>query len=255
MEEEAEMTSIFETSKNGDMAAAFHELTELCQQKHSYKAALTYTKVTKAILRVPFQITIESAKSIGRQGDANKVKDIGQLTADKMLEFLQTGNMEMLRTGKIEMLRRNKRQLQNKLGRLIQERNEVALAVGVATMTSTIETKEAWSSVVAKSKNSDMVAALHELAMLHQKEGKYRAASNVRKATNAILRLQFQITTENAKSLGQPGGPNKVKDIGALTADKILEFLQTGTMIILEQKRTQRDLLVNSDRQWVRDGA
>ena len=49
----------------------------------------------------------------------------------------------------------------------------------------------------------------------------------------AIKDLGFEITEENAKSLGK-AGKNKVQNIGKGSADKMYEFLTTGTIEKLE---------------------
>lgn len=44
------------------------------------------------------------------------------------------------------------------------------------------------------------------------------------------------MTKDNAKAMGKKG-PMKVNNIGKSTADKMYEFLTTGTMAKLEEKR------------------
>jgi hypothetical protein len=95
----------------------------------------------------------------------------------------------------------------------------------------------ALESKVKNPKNSGIVAAFQELAELYFKEGNKNAGSTYAKATNAIKGLGLEITEENAKSLGKPG-KNKVDGIGAKTAEKLLEYVQTGgTIDKLEEKR------------------
>jgi DNA polymerase/3'-5' exonuclease PolX len=242
-------------NENGDIFAAFQQVTELCQEKHYSKAVWVYTKVTKAIYNIEFKITTENAKSLGTPGHQNKVGGIGPQSADKILEFLQTGKIEMLRTGKIRLLKRKRRQLAKKLDRLKAARNEVALAAepGIATVANNVEENEAGvKSRVGNSENIGIVAAFHELAVLYFKEGNANPGKAHIKATKAISSLAFTITTENAKSLGTPGHQNKVGDIGPQSADKMLEFLQTGKIKILEQKRKERNFPVYSKWEWVR---
>jgi DNA polymerase/3'-5' exonuclease PolX len=90
--------------------------------------------------------------------------------------------------------------------------------------------------VVANPKNAGIVAAFQELGEFYFKEGNKNAGGTYAKATNAIMGLKLEITEENAKSLGKPG-KNKVDGIGAKTAEKMLEYVQTGTMEKLEEKR------------------
>jgi hypothetical protein len=91
-------------------------------------------------------------------------------------------------------------------------------------------------SMVGNSKNGGVVAAFQELAELYFKEGNKNAGSSYTKAANAIKGLEFEITEENAKSLGK-AGKNKVANIGATSAAKMLEFVQNGTIEKLEEKR------------------
>ena len=52
---------------------------------------------------------------------------------------------------------------------------------------------------------------------------------------NAIKDLDYEVTAENAKGLGK--GKTKVNGIGKGSAEKIHEFLETGKMAKLEEKR------------------
>jgi hypothetical protein len=91
-------------------------------------------------------------------------------------------------------------------------------------------------STVANPKNAGLVAAFQELSQLYFKESNANAGASYTKAANAIKGIEFEITEENAKSLGKPG-KNKVDGIGAKSAEKMLEFVQNGTIDKLEEKR------------------
>jgi hypothetical protein len=91
-------------------------------------------------------------------------------------------------------------------------------------------------STVANPKNAGLVAAFQELSELYFKESNANAGGTYTKAANAIKGIEFEITEENAKSLGKPG-KNKVDGIGAKSAEKMLEFVQNGTIDKLEEKR------------------
>lgn len=107
----------------------------------------------------------------------------------------------------------------------------------VETKKAKAEKKEAAiESMVTCSKNSGLVAAFQELSELYFKEGNRNAGSSYTKATNAVKSLSFEVTEENAKKLGR-AGKSKVEGVGAKMAEKMLEFLQTGTMEKLEEKR------------------
>lgn len=51
----------------------------------------------------------------------------------------------------------------------------------------------------------------------------------------AIKGLDFEVTEDNAMSLSK--GKTKVACIGKASAEKMKEFLETGTMAKLEEKR------------------
>jgi hypothetical protein len=91
-------------------------------------------------------------------------------------------------------------------------------------------------STVANPKNAGLVAAFQELSQLYFKESNANAGASYTKAANAIKGIEFEITEENAKSLGK-AGKNKVDGIGAKSAEKMLEFVQNGTIDKLEEKR------------------
>jgi hypothetical protein len=91
-------------------------------------------------------------------------------------------------------------------------------------------------SMVANPKNGGLVAAFAELADLYFKEGNRNAGASYANATTAIKGLEIEVTEENAKSLGKPG-KNKIEGIGKGSADKMYEFVQTGTIEKLEEKR------------------
>ena len=55
------------------------------------------------------------------------------------------------------------------------------------------------------------------------------------KAITALLSLDYEITGDNAKGLGK--GKTKLPGIGKGSADKIHEFVTSGTIQKLEEKR------------------
>lgn len=85
--------------------------------------------------------------------------------------------------------------------------------------------------------NANIVAAFRELAELYAKTGNRNAASTYFRVTNALSELDFEITEENALGLGK--GKTKVENIGKATAEKMHEFVTTGTMQKLEDKRVE----------------
>ena len=65
--------------------------------------------------------------------------------------------------------------------------------------------------------------------------GNRQAAATYFKLISAIQELDFEITADNAMSLGK--GKTKVHGVGPASAEKMKEFCETGTMQKLEQKR------------------
>ncbi len=83
--------------------------------------------------------------------------------------------------------------------------------------------------------NAGVMQAFLELGNLYLKEGNANAAGAYKRAATAIMGLDFEITVDNAKSLCK--GKTKVANIGKGSADKMYEFLTTGTIEKLEEKR------------------
>mmetsp|Transcript_5146 Transcript_5146/g.7854 ORF Transcript_5146/g.7854 Transcript_5146/m.7854 type:complete len:469 (-) Transcript_5146:853-2259(-) len=83
--------------------------------------------------------------------------------------------------------------------------------------------------------NAAVLQAFQELSELYFKAGNANAGVSSKKVAAAIQALDFEITVDNVMGLSK--GPNKVKNIGKSSADKIKEFLSTGTMQKLEEKR------------------
>ena len=57
-----------------------------------------------------------------------------------------------------------------------------------------------------------------------------------KKVVSALLGLTFAVTMENAKGLSKKGN-NKVPNIGKSSSEKIYEFVTTGKINKLEEKR------------------
>ena len=85
--------------------------------------------------------------------------------------------------------------------------------------------------------NGGLVSAFQELMELYAKEKNNNAAATYRKVVSAISEIDFEITHDNAKGLGK--GKTKIQNIGKSTVDKIVEFLETGTMAKLDEKRAE----------------
>ena len=84
--------------------------------------------------------------------------------------------------------------------------------------------------------NLAVVSAFQELAECYFKEGNRNGGVVHSKVATALQNLDFVITPENAMGLGK-GTKTKVAGIGASSAEKIFEFVSTGKIDKLEEKR------------------
>eukprot|EP00804_Cyclotella_cryptica_P023395 CCRYP_000521-RA/>CCRYP_000521-RA protein AED:0.40 eAED:0.40 QI:206/1/1/1/0.87/0.77/9/1077/473 len=98
--------------------------------------------------------------------------------------------------------------------------------------------KDAMATSCVCAANAPIVQVFKELGELYFKEGNSNAGAAYTKAVNAIMSLNFEITEDNAKLLASKGKNGlKVDGIGKGSADKIFEFLTTGKIEKLEEKR------------------
>jgi poly [ADP-ribose] polymerase len=94
---------------------------------------------------------------------------------------------------------------------------------------------EAATAVCGHPGNVGIMEAINELSSLYFKDGNANAGGTYKKVASAIKELDFEITADNAKGLGK--GKTKVAGIGKGSADKIHEFVTTGSIEKLEEKR------------------
>ena len=87
----------------------------------------------------------------------------------------------------------------------------------------------------ANPKNAALVLALKECGKYYFQEGNHNAGITYTKAVDALLKLEEEVTEDNAMSFGK--GKTKLPGIGKGTAQKMLEFTQSGTFEKLEEKR------------------
>lgn len=85
-------------------------------------------------------------------------------------------------------------------------------------------------------KNAQLVAAFQQLSELYFKEGNRNAGVVNSKVAAALQNLEFEVTEENAMTLGK-GAKTKVAGIGEKSAEKIHEFVTSGTIEKLEEKK------------------
>lgn len=86
--------------------------------------------------------------------------------------------------------------------------------------------------------NGPLMMAMLELSDLYYKEKNTNAGTTYKKVAGAIQNLKFEVTSDNAKGLGK--GKTKVDGIGKGSADKMYEFVTTGKMEKLEEKRASQ---------------
>mmetsp|Transcript_15701 Transcript_15701/g.34132 ORF Transcript_15701/g.34132 Transcript_15701/m.34132 type:complete len:175 (-) Transcript_15701:302-826(-) len=94
---------------------------------------------------------------------------------------------------------------------------------------------EAATAVCGHPGNVGIMEAINELSSLYFKDGNANAGGTYKKVAGAIKELDFEITADNAKGLGK--GKTKIAGIGKGSADKIHEFVTTGSIEKLEEKR------------------
>lgn len=135
---------------------------------------------------------------------------------------------------------------QQKVGQLIavnKDKSAAELISLIVTQFGFVEDKQkkadqkqaAIQTIVKNPANASLVAAFQELAELYFKSGNANAGATYKKVINTINGLDFAVTEDNAKGLCK--GKTKVANIGKASADKIYEFVTTGTMEKLEEKR------------------
>uniref|UniRef100_A0A7S4HQV9 PARP-type domain-containing protein n=1 Tax=Odontella aurita TaxID=265563 RepID=A0A7S4HQV9_9STRA len=89
--------------------------------------------------------------------------------------------------------------------------------------------KEALTSLCANPANAPLVEAFMEMSKLFFKSGDGIRGNANSKAAEAIKGIEFEINEENAHGLGK-GKKTKVAGIGKGSAEKMYEFLTTGTV-------------------------
>lgn len=97
---------------------------------------------------------------------------------------------------------------------------------------------KAMASACRIPENGPVFDAMVELGKLYFKEKNANAGATYNKVGNAIKDLNYCITADNAKGLGK--GKTKVDGIGKGSAEKIFEFVTTGSIAKLEEKRASK---------------
>lgn len=95
--------------------------------------------------------------------------------------------------------------------------------------------EEATMKVCVNPKNAPLLLAFQELAELYFKEKNTNAGASYKKVINALKDLEAEVTAANAMSFSK--GKTKIAGVGKSSAEKMKEFLETGTIQKLEEKR------------------
>ncbi len=95
---------------------------------------------------------------------------------------------------------------------------------------------KATASICNVEANGGIYNIINELASAYTKEQNTNAANTYRKVAQAVKNLDFEITIENAKGLGG-GKKTKVPGIGKKSAEYMYEFLSTGKIEKLDEKK------------------
>jgi hypothetical protein len=161
-----------------------------------------------------------------------------QATTAKVVQLLQEN-------GKLD-LPDDERKLRMDVGQLLVANKGVALTEILTKLVKQFgwvdikaakakKQEEAAGSSCAVAANAPLLMVMKELSDCYYREGNSNAGNTYKKIVAALNDLDFEVTAKNAKSLGS--GKNKVPGIGAGSAKLMFEFLTTGTMLKLEEKR------------------
>lgn len=86
--------------------------------------------------------------------------------------------------------------------------------------------------------NGPLMLAMVELSDLYYKEKNTNTGNTYKKVAEAIKNLDFEVNSKNSKGLGK--GKTKVAGIGKGSSEKMHEFVTTGKIEKLEEKRACR---------------
>ena len=164
-------------------------------------------------------------------------KDGIKKAANAMLDACRKGDIDIPEDESKAKMEIGKIIVANKSATAEEVMNLIAEQFGfIAVKEAQQKTKtEAATAVCGHPGNVAVMEAINELSSLYFKEGNANAGGTYKKVAAAIKDLDFEITAENAKGLGK--GKTKVAGIGKGSAEKIHEFVTTGSMEKLEEKR------------------
>ena len=209
-------------------------LTE--EQEAEFKAMDELAKSGKAAPNPKNDVVMEEllvkAKKVDWKASS---KDEIKATAAAMLKICQDGGValpkgsEQKAVGKLVVANAKSSTAQQVMQLIIDEYGfaQDKAAAGQATGDAAI-------SLCKVAANAPLYSILDEFAELMRKAGEYMKSNTYKKAASAIAALEFEVTEENALKLGK-AGKLKVAGIGKSTAEKMYEFMTTGTVEKLEQ--------------------
>jgi len=93
----------------------------------------------------------------------------------------------------------------------------------------------AFEAACTNPKNAKLILAFKECSKYYFEEGNRNAGSTYVKAIAALTELEEEVTVDNAMSFSK--NKTKLPGIGKKSAEKMLEFVTTGTFEKLEEKR------------------
>jgi hypothetical protein len=173
-------------------------------------------------------------KLTNKENIKKATKEIVQLCSSKVstIDFPSSTDVEIqtrMEVGKLILQNKNESAVSildlivNKYG--LKERNDE----NAKRNTKLVE------NMCTRKANAGVYEAIKELSSLYFKEKNTNAGITYRKVSEAVKNLDFKITEKNAKGLGK--GKTKIAGIGKASGDKIHEFVTTGKIAKLEEKR------------------
>lgn len=93
----------------------------------------------------------------------------------------------------------------------------------------------AFEAACTNPKNAKLILAFKECSKYYFEEGNRNAGASYVKAISALTELEEEVTVDNAMSFSK--NKTKLPGIGKKSAEKMLEFVTTGTFEKLEEKR------------------
>jgi len=99
------------------------------------------------------------------------------------------------------------------------------------------QTEDFMSSACVHPQHGPLFLALSELSKIYFKAGNTNAGNTYRKVSVAVRDCPFVLTADTAKHVHKKGHELRLENVGKGSGDKIVEFITTGTMAKLEEKR------------------